>query len=485
MFSTEQNNAYKEGKVTLISSVVEIPGPKPVPILGWLPELIRCAVNPLSALENLRKKYGDIVRLGYGKTPAIIVFGPEYNREILRAPSKFYSYNLDFLPIPFPRDHAVSRVMNSMPFLNGAKHSDHRSYMLPYFHRTFITRHHDACIEVTERKLTSWKIGQILDLRSEMERLAMWLATKPILGLDPEQDGEALGRQLEKSMKLLFSPLALLFPYNIPGLPFYRLLKSAEELERVVRELIARRRAEGTQGDDILSALIRLNEQEPSRMSEDEIVGHTIMFRGGYSPNGMALYWTIFLLSQHPDYFKKVLNELDTVLKGHSPTPEQVENLPYLENAIKESMRLIPAGIWTARYSMEPFRLGNYQLPKGTWVLLSAYVTHRIPEVFPEPYKFLPERWFSIHPSAYEFMTFSAGPRYCIGQSLAMMQLKIALSIIFQRYSLSLLPGTRVDVEGLNAIRPRGGLRMIVGERSDQPSAIPFEGSIRSIVDFG
>jgi len=220
-------------------------------------------------------------------------------------------------------------------------------------------------------------------------------------------------------------------------------------------------------------------------MSENDLVGHTIMFRGGYSPNGMALYWTIFLLSHHPEFFKKVLTELEQVLGGEKPMPEQLDQLPLLEAALKETMRLIPAGIWTARYAMESFQLGPYQLQKGTWVMMSAYVTHRIPEVFPEPYKFLPERWLTIHPSAYEFMSFSAGPRYCIGQSLAMMQLKIALSIILQRYSFTLEPGAIVDCAGLNSIRPKNGLPMIINEPNNNPVAMPFKGNIHSIVDFG
>ena len=470
--------------MTSYSPAVDIPGPSPAPLIGWLPELLRFTLDPLNQLEALRNKYGDVVRLGYGKAPGVIVFSPEYNRVILRDPSKFYSYNLDFIPVPFPRDHAVSRVMNSMPFLNGPKHADHRSYMLPYFHRNFIVKHHEACVEVTQRKLDSWKIGGEVKLRDEMEQLAMWLATKPILGLDPEKEGEALGARLEESLKLMFSPFAVLFPYNIPGFPFYRLLKSAEKLEGVVKDIIATRKAKGVDGDDILSALIRLNEEDPARMSAIDLIGHTIMFRGGYSPNGMALYWTIFLLSQHPDIFRKVLNELDEVLGGEIPTPEQLDKLPLLDGALKETMRLIPAGVWTARYAMESFELGPYQLQKGTWVVMSAYVTHRIPEVFPEPYKFKPDRWQTIHPSSYEFMSFSAGPRYCIGQSLAMMQLKIAMSMILQRYSFTLKPGAVVDSAGMNSIRAKNGLPMTVSARTNNPTAAPFKGNIHSIVHF-
>jgi cytochrome P450 len=133
---------------------------------------------------------------------------------------------------------------------------------------------------------------------------------------------------------------------------------------------------------------------------------------------------------------------------------------------------------------LSPASLGSYEIPKGTWVVLSAYITHRIPEIFPEPYRFKPDRWLSIHPSAYEFMSFSAGPRYCIGQPLAMMQLKIALSIILQRFVLTVKPGTIVECVGMNSIRPRHGLPMIVHEPGHQIAVEHLRGNIRKIVEF-
>lgn len=463
----------------------EIPGPSPMPVLGWLPAIFKFAFRPLATLEGLRKRYGNMVRLGFGKYPAVMVFDPEFNRRILREPSSFYSYDIDLVPIEFPKDSAVQHLTTGLPLMNGPRHDDHRTALLPYFHKKFVTRYHDSCVDVTERKIASWKTGEVVDLRAEMERLAMWLGTAPVLGLDPEKEGEAIGMQLERTMKILFNPFALLLPYNVPGFPFHKLMKHAQEMERIVRSVILRKREEGLTGSDILSVMIQMHDEDPERMSEDELMGHTTtMFRGGYNPNGMALYWTIFLLSRHPEALNKVLEELDQAMGGENPTPESVEKLPQLEGAIKEGMRLFPAGTWTGRLAMQDFVLDLHPLPKGTWIVMSPYVTHRIPEVFPEPYQFLPERWLSIHPSAYEFMPFSAGPRYCIGTSLGMMQLKIALSILLRRYSFSLKPGTKVDCAGLNSIRPKNGLPMVLGKRSDQPTPEPFKGNIHEIVQF-
>jgi cytochrome P450 len=324
-----------------------------------------------------------------------------------------------------------------------------------------------------------------VNLRTEMEQLAMWLATEPVLGLDPQKDGEAIGRQLERTMRLVMNPFVLMFPYNIPGVPFHTMLRHADEMEHVVRRVIARKKQAGLTGHDILSVMIKMHEEDPERLSERELLGHTTtMFRGGYNPSGMALYWTIFLLSQHPEKLKLVLEELDRLVQGNIPTQEEVSSMPYLEGALKEAMRLFPAGTWTGRLAMRNFELDSHSFPKGTWIMMSPYITHRIPAVFPEPYAFRPERWLSIHPSAYEFMPFSAGPRYCIGTSLAMMQLKIALTILFKRYRFTLRPGTNVDCTGFNSIRPKRGLPMILRESHEEYQPTECKGNVRKIVHF-
>ena len=259
----------------------DIPGPQPMPVLGWLPLLFRFALDPLAALEDMRKQYGNILRLGIKKYPVIMVFHPEYNRQILRDPSRFYSYNLELVPIPFPRDSSITRATTGMPLMNGPRHTDHRSALLPYFHKKFITRYHESCIEVTEKKIAGWQPGMEVDMRTEMEQLAMWLATEPVLGLDPQREGDAIGQQLERTMKLVMNPFVLMFPHNIPGVPFHALMKNAVEMERIVRRVIARKKEAGLTGHDILSIMIKMHEENPDRLSEDELIGHTTtMFRG-------------------------------------------------------------------------------------------------------------------------------------------------------------------------------------------------------------
>ncbi|MGZ9235191.1 MAG: cytochrome P450, partial [Anaerolineales bacterium] len=263
----------------------EIPGPSPIPVLGQFPRLLQFALDPLTSLEKLRQQYGDLLRLGFGKRSALVIFHPELNRQILRDPSVFYSYDMELLPIPVPKDSALIRTTTGMPLMNGPRHSEHRAALLPYFHKKFITRYHAACVEVTEKKMAAWNVGMEVNMRAEMEQLAMWLATEPVLGLDPQNEGEAIGRQLERTMKLVMNPFVLMLPYNIPGFPFHQVMKNAEEMERVVKRVIARKKEERLTGNDILSIMIQMHEEDRERLSERELIGHTTtMFRGGYNP---------------------------------------------------------------------------------------------------------------------------------------------------------------------------------------------------------
>ncbi|NTU54695.1 MAG: cytochrome P450, partial [Anaerolineales bacterium] len=109
-----------------------IPGPLPMPVLGWLPAILKFAFRPLETLESLREQYGNMVRIGFGNYPAVMVFDPEYNRQILRDPDSFYVYDIDLVPLKFPQNSSVKAVATGMPLMNGPRHDDHRSALLPY-----------------------------------------------------------------------------------------------------------------------------------------------------------------------------------------------------------------------------------------------------------------------------------------------------------------------------------------------------------------
>jgi cytochrome P450 len=178
------------------------------------------------------------------------------------------------------------------------------------------------------------------------------------------------------------------------------------------------------------------------------------------------------------------MDELDGALHGGPPTLEQMDSLPLLEGVINESLRLFPPGTWMLRTSTGPFTIGPYELPAGTHLVFSPAVTHRRPDLYPQPNRFLPERWSAIKPSTYEYLPFGAGPRRCLGATFALMELKLVLPIILQRYRLEVPDGTRVDRGGTILSFPKKGLPIRLHIQDRNFARAHIKGNIHDLLDL-
>jgi cytochrome P450 len=215
------------------------------------------------------------------------------------------------------------------------------------------------------------------------------------------------------------------------------------------------------------------------------LIGQTAtLFVAGHDITARVLTWALFLLSQHPRQAADLDDELSGRLRGAAPRAAQLDDLPLLDGVLKESMRLLPPVLWWARTSTAPFELGPYTLPRGARAVVSHFVTHRLPDLYPRPGRFLPERWAGLHPGPYEYIPFSAGPRMCPGAGAAMAEMKTVLAVLLQRRRLTLRPGARVDCGGLMLSAPRRGLPMVVHAADRVFPASPAVGNVRTLVDL-
>ncbi|MCA1561439.1 MAG: cytochrome P450 [Chloroflexi bacterium] len=267
----------------------------------------------------------------------------------------------------------------------------------------------------------------------------------------------------------------MIAPLDLPGLPYHRLMVLSRRLEGVIRELIERRRATAP-SRDVLSRLAKQGDE----LTEDDLIGETaFLFMAGHATTASALTWTVLLLCAHPVVQEALLDELHDVLGGHAPEVAQLGELGLVERVIKESLRLLPPVMWWGRVSTGPFELGGHQLGAGTNVMYSAYITHRLPELYPRPRSFLPERWLTATPGPYEYLPFSGGPRMCLGSGFATLEMKLVLAVLLQRWRLALKAGARVDRGGLMVSQPKRGLPVVLGGTGKTE----IRGSIRELVD--
>nr|ULR85493.1 cytochrome P450 [Spodoptera frugiperda] len=212
---------------------------------------------------------------------------------------------------------------------------------------------------------------------------------------------------------------------------------------------------------------------EAERKGEIDLEGireevNTFMFEG-HDTTAMALVFGLMLLADHPEVQERIYEECQTILgdSDTTPTMSDLAEMKYLEAVIKETLRLYPSVPFIAREVTEDFMLGDLLVKKGTEVSIHIYDLHRLPELYPDPEAFKPERFLSQQPThPYAFVPFSAGPRNCIGQRFAMLEMKCMLSGVCRKFKLSpIVPGERPELLADMVLRPAGPVRVRMHQR--------------------
>jgi len=464
---------------TLNRPVLSVPGPNPKTPLGNIANLLRFSKDSVGFTRQLFQTYGPIASLRYGggtnvyspllNCPGtVFAYGPEFVRQVATHHEMYYKYPLSGRIYRRKDDSARTEPLKHFVVglfgVNTDQHRQHRQLIMPAFYKQQIELYRDDIIAITRSTLDTLQVGKQYDIARVMRLLTMRVATKTLFGEDIGEDGNTVGQLLQDVLAQMGSPAMILLRFDLPGLPYHRFLTQIAQLDDKMREMIARKRADGSRDRDVLSMLIQARDEEQGvGLSEDELLGHAgVIFAAGHETSSNALTWTLFLLSQHPQVAADLMDELESVLHGEAPTIAQLAQLPFLEKVIKESMRILPPVPWNGRVTSQPTELGGYFLPQGTEVFVSIYQTHQMPELYMKPDIFNPYRWETINPSIYEYNPFSVGPRLCIGAGFAMMEIKIVLAMLLQRYRLQLMPKVKINPVGVIVLASKYGMPMQV-----------------------
>jgi cytochrome P450 len=259
-------------------------------------------------------------------------------------------------------------------------------------------------------------------------------------------------------------------PEWVPTPANRRFKRSLEQLDRVVLDLIAQRRKGGGPKDDLLAMLMESRDPETGEGMTDAQLRDEVMtiFLAGHETTANNLAWTMALVGRAPDVERRLVAEAKDVLRGELPTMEGVHRLPYAMNVVKESLRLYPP-VWSLGRRVEEDDVAEgYLLPKGALVFLSPWAIHRLPEYWPDPLAFDPDRWTQDDPRRLHgsYLPFSLGQRKCIGDMFAMVEAQLILTTVLQRVHVSLVPGQSFEPEPVITLRPRGGVQVIATRRS-------------------
>jgi cytochrome P450 len=339
----------------------------------------------------------------------------------------------------------------------------------PAFRRHSLEGYGRQFVEATAEALDSWAAdadtGRPLEVESEMVRISLANLAASLFQADWRRDVDRLGPAVGDI--LAFANSALTSVVDTARLPLpstRRFERRLAQLDAFLYPLIAeRRRSPG--GQDLVSMLVEVTDEETGAgLTDKQVRDETIsFFIAGHATIASALTWTWYLLSTHPACWRRLRAEVTEVLGDRPPAVADLPRLPYTSMVVQEAMRLYPPIYLVLRRAVADDEVGGYRIPAGANIALCPYVTHRHPGFWDNPEGFEPERFApelarGRHRMA--FFPFSGGPRRCIGEGFALLQLPLVVAMVAQRYRLTLLPSRPAEVEAAVTLRPRAPMLM-------------------------
>ena len=439
------------------------PGPKGFPIVG---NLFEPKGDSVGYFTRCVREYGDIVFLRFLGVPMCFVNRPDYIESVLVTQSNNFGKSKDY--------RALRRVLgNGLLTSEGEFWRRQRKLVQPAFHQERIAAYAEVMVGFAERMLASWNDGETLDVHESMMRLTLDIVAKTLFDANVSHEAEDVGAALHLLMGKFMrqAAFAFLLPSSIPIPTTRRLQRAVAQLDKVIYGIIHQRRASGQMSGDLLSVLLRAQDDQGMGMTDRQLHDEIMtLFLAGHETTANVLSWTWFLLGQYPEVVVKLIEELRKVLGGRAPSAADLPRLIYTDAVLREAMRLYPP-VWAiGRRALAPFRLGDYELPAHTNVLMSQLMMHRNAQYFPDPERFDPNRWNAGDPRStslprFAYFPFGGGPRVCVGAGFALMEAVLLLATIAQKFQISLVPGQKIERLPSVTLRPKSGIQVIVTRR--------------------
>jgi cytochrome P450 len=427
----------------------------------------RFAREPLGLLLECYERYGPVFTIKVLHGNVVFMLGPAANHYMTVSHAANFTWRESHF-----RD-LIGLLGDGLLTIDGEFHRRSRQVMLPAFHRERIAASIDVMREETERALEELREGMRLDLYTWTRRLAMRIAMRALFGLDPDGEparGTDAAALFERALSFYATEFTTRFLRG-PLTPWARLQRAARALDGVIYAEIARRRATGARGEDVLSLLLDAQDEDGSALSDrqvrDEVM--TLLF-AGHDTTTSTVAFMFYELAHNPEIARRLVEEQRERLRGEQPTAEQLMGgeLVELEMVLEETLRMYPPAWIGPRRSVEPFELEGLSVPGGAYVNYCSWASHHLPDVWEQPERFIPERFAaeargSIPKGAY--IPFGGGSRTCIGMRFGQLEVRTIATLILSRFALELPEGFELSIRQMPTISPREGLPMMVRER--------------------
>jgi cytochrome P450 len=416
-------------------------------------QLARWVTGTLPYLEELGRRYGDMFTIRWPVTGTLVmVTTPELVKRVFAA-------DTDTLKAGEANSIVESSTGKySLLTLDGAEHLRQRRLLLPSFHGERMQAYAETMREITEATIDRWPVGVPFELHPHMQSITLDVILKTVFGVDEGARFAELQRTIVGLLNMTADPVTALS--GVLRLDVFKLAPWLERsrlkrtLDALIYDEIARRRKRSRGGIDVLSMMLEARDDQGQGMTDVELRDELFtLLLAGHETTATSLAWTVERLLANPAALERLQDELAS---GREE---------YLDAVVKETLRMRPLIPFVGRMVAKPFELGGYTLPVGVRVMPCIYLVHRRAELYPEPERFLPDRWLGVKPDPYTWLPFGGGTRRCIGMAFAMFEMRVVLRSILARTRLrSAGAPARMVPRGLT-FAPSDRTRVVVVDR--------------------
>jgi cytochrome P450 len=426
--------------------------------------------EPLPLLLDGYERYGPIFTLRILHSNVVFMLGPAANHYIT------VSHASNFLWRESHFRDLIGVLGDGLLTTDDPYHRRSRQIMLPAFHRERIAASIDVMVEETERALEQWEPGARIDLYAWTRHLATRIAMRALFGIEP--DGPAAreidaAAMFEQALAFFSSGYQSRF-IRTPGSPWSRLQDATRKLNRMLYAEIKGRRASGERGEDVLSLMLDAQSEEGEQLGDEQIRDEmmTLLF-AGHDTTTSTVSFMFYELARAPHLAERLVAEQQALLHEKTANAGQLMSgeLTELEMVLEETLRKYPPAWIGPRKSIEPFEFEGRTVPGNAYVNYSSWASHNLPDVFPEPDEFRPERFgpevkANIPKGAY--IPFGGGSRTCIGMRFGQLEVRTIATLIARRFTLELPSDYKLAFRQMPTISPREGLPMTVRRREGE-----------------
>ncbi|MBD2771433.1 cytochrome P450 [Iningainema tapete] len=415
-----------------LKSAQQMPGSFGVPILS---DLQFVATEGYGLIEGLHR-YGPVFKTSIIGQKCAVLIGPEANRLVLQEQADCLS---SYLGWRFFMEHVFGRPMMIQ---DGQQHMRTRRLMTPAFHSAALTSYFQTMETIASASLKDWATRGEINLSHELRKATLLVGIQLLLGVQAQQEIEEVGKYYNELLK---GAIALL-RFNVPFTTYGRSQIARQKLKNQLQEIIAQRRQQGLQAtQDVLGLFLATVDEDGNSLPEEQIMDELIhLVNGSHFTTAGVLSWAMFELAARPEWRDRLQQELNQVVGKESLNVGHLRQLTQMTYFLKEIERLYPPTSIIVRGVVKEIEYAGYRIEPGWSIIISQFLTHRLPEIYTNPEQFDPERFAPGREEdkkiPFSLVGFGGGAHICIGREFALMEIKIFLALLLRQYHWTITP---------------------------------------------